>query len=158
MPIPMAGPDGLLPPGLYDCSLDEIQGRFGVFQKTDRRPRLFEKLRQFLTEVQQTGLVAAVVVNGSFITATPEPNDIDLILLVEPGHDFSAELRPPEYNVLSRRQVRKRHGLDVLVAREGSAAAARYQSFFHRVRDRPEVSKGLLRVSLRPHRHEESET
>ena len=150
MPIPEPEPDGLLPPGLHDCTLEEIRARFGTFHRTDRRPRLFEKLEQYLAEARPTGLVAAVIVNGSFVTATPEPNDVDLIVLLEPASDFGADLRPFDYNVLSRRQVRKRHGLDILVAPEGSEAAARFQSFFQGVRGRPGVAKGLLRVWLRP--------
>jgi hypothetical protein len=148
MPIPEFDERGLLPPGVHDCSLDEIGARFGTFRGSDRRPRLFGKLEQYVLETQQTGLVVALVINGSFVTATPQPNDIDLIVLLQPGHDFSAELRPFEYNVLSSRWARKRYGLDVMVATEGSAAAERYYRLFRRVRGRPDASKGLLRLEL----------
>jgi hypothetical protein len=78
----------------------------------------------------------AVLVDGSFVTATPAPNDIDLIVLAYPGHDFAAELGPVEYNVLSKRAVRKRYAFDVLVAADGSELAEQYREFFARVRDR----------------------
>jgi len=45
------------------------------------------------------------LLNGSFVTAENEPNDIDLVVVVSSDHDFSAEFQPSEYNVLSKRQV-----------------------------------------------------
>lgn len=105
--MPILGPAGLLPPGVHDCSIEEVLSRFGTFQGNDRRPRLFGTLEQFVAEVRRMRLVASVIVNGSFVTSAAEPNDVDLILLVRPDHDFSAELRPFEYNVISRRQVRE---------------------------------------------------
>ena len=146
MPIPDFTPGGYLPPGVHECTIRELQSRFGSFQRSDRRPRLFARLEQFLAEARQTGLIAAVVVDGSFVTAIDEPNDVDLLLLVRRGHDFSAALRPFEYNVVSSRQVRKRHGLDILVAAEGSAPAARFEAFFAGVRDVPGATKGLVRI------------
>ena len=148
MAIPEPAPDGLLPPGLHDCSIDDIRTRFGAFQGSDRRPRLFERLEQYLSEVRRTRLLQAVIVDGSFVTAVAEPNDVDLVLVLQPGHDFSADLQPFEYNVLSRRQVQKHYGIDVLVAAAGSAAAAEYEAFFAQVRGAPGRSKGLLRLTL----------
>jgi hypothetical protein len=148
MPIPDFTADGYLPPGVHGCTTGELRSRFGTFQRSDRRPRLFARLQHFLQEARQTGLIVAVVVDGSFVTAIDEPNDVDLLLLVRQSHDFTAALRPFEYNVLSSRQVRKRHGLDILVAAEGSAPAARFEAFFAGVRDVPGATKGLLRLTF----------
>ena len=88
--------------GMHDCTPKEIKARFGTFQRSDRRPRLAAKLETFLLEAAKTGLVAAVVVDGSFVTATPEPNDIDLIIALVPGHSFTADLSSGAYDVLSK--------------------------------------------------------
>jgi hypothetical protein len=45
--------------------------------------------------------VEAVLVDGSFVTAKIDPNDIDLILIVPEVHDFSADISLAEYNVVS---------------------------------------------------------
>ena len=82
MPIPDLNEDGLLPEGIHEASLEEVRERFGRFQRTDRRPELFSKLALFLTEVRACGLVEAVIVDGSFVTAKDEPSDIDLILVL----------------------------------------------------------------------------
>ena len=49
----------------------------------------------------------ALVINGSFVTAKPHPNDIDLIVVLPAGHDFRADLGVSEYNVVDRSRVRR---------------------------------------------------
>jgi hypothetical protein len=146
MPIPDFDDAGLLPRGVHDCMLDEVRRRFGVFQTTDRRPTLYNKLQVLVQEAWATGFVAEIIIDGSFVTAKPDPNDIDLILVLNAGHDFSAELRPFEYNVLSRRQVRKIYGFDLLVAMPASAVYAEYLDFFAQVRGETSRCKGSLRL------------
>src|SRR5205085_11246191 len=101
MPISAFTIDGFLPEGVHDCSLAELHERFGQFQTTDARCRLFDRLGEYVKQATATGLVRAIIVDGSFVTATDGPNDIDLIVILRPGHDFSADLRPFEYNVVS---------------------------------------------------------
>ena len=63
-------------------------------------------------------------------------------------------MRPMEYNVQSKRTVRKLYGLDVLPAVEGSDAYEEYLGLFSQIRrDDPEQesarpAKGLLRIEL----------
>jgi uncharacterized protein DUF6932 len=146
VPIPDLDPSGLLPPGLHPCTLVEVAERFGRFNRTDRRVHLARKLEEYFGEIRATGMAAWIVVNGSFVTEKPDPEDIDLILVLPREHDLGAQLRPFEYNALSRRRVRKRHGFDVFVAREGSAEFAEYLAFFEQVKHQPGRRKGLLRV------------
>ncbi len=61
-----------------------------------------------------------LLIDGSFVTDKPDPNDIDLILDLPQTYDFRSELRPFEYNLVSRRRVANRYGFDLLVAREDS--------------------------------------
>ncbi len=82
MPIPELNQDGFLPEGIHAASLEEVRERFGRFQRTDRRPALFAKLSTYMAEVRASGLVVAVIVDGSFVTAKDEPSDIDLILVL----------------------------------------------------------------------------
>jgi hypothetical protein len=93
-------------------------------------------------------LLEAVLVDGSFVTATPEPNDIDIVVVVSANHDLAADFQPSEYNVLSKRRVNRRFGFDLLVARAGSEEYRRYVGFFQQVRLEPGRKKGILRVWL----------
>lgn len=149
MPIPELDDEGYLPPGLHQCSLEEVCDRFGRFQQTDQRCRLCEKLRQFAKEARKTGMVEELVVDGSFVTSESNPGDVDLIIGVTAAHDFAADLRPFEYNVLSKRRVRKFYGFDLLgVAVVGTELWRGYVDFFQKVKNRPDRQKGILRVTL----------
>jgi hypothetical protein len=146
--IPPFDQNGCLPEGIYDCTMDEVGERFASFQRTGRRTQLWDRFIDFMREVEALGLVEAVLVNGSFATAKTEPNDIDLVMIISAQHDFSAELRPSEYNVLSKRRVHRRFGFDLLVARTGSEEYRRYVEFFQQVRLEPGRKKGILRIWL----------
>src|SRR5262245_59948022 len=145
MAIPAFTEDGLLPDGIHDCTLQEVEGRFGRFQESDRRPRLWTKFKQFVSEVQITGLRIVVLIDGSFVTAKANPNDIDLILVLPATHDLGRDLSVAEYDVLSAPRVKQRHGMDLLVARAGSDQYDRYVRFFRQVRFEPDRNKGILR-------------
>jgi hypothetical protein len=148
MPLPILDPDGLLPAGIHDCTLDELRARFGSFQGNDRRPSLFARLEDFLAEVRAAGLVRHILVDGSFVTSKRDPNDIDLILIVASDHDFSEDLSPSVYNVLSKQRVHRRFGFDMLVAREASVEYQRWTEFFQQVRLEPDRRKGILRLTI----------
>jgi hypothetical protein len=148
MPIPAFNEDGLLLAGLHDCTLAEVGERFGQFQRTDQRCRLFVRLEALLCEAKVAGFFKAVIVDGSFVTAEDYPNDVDLVFVLLPAHDFTAELAPFECNLVSKRQLRRKYGFDALVANEGSKELVKYIEFFSQVRDRPGIAKGLLRVQL----------
>ena len=146
--IPPFNEYGLLPDGIYDCTLDEAAARFGEFQINDRRTRLWARFTEFMGEAKACDFTEAVLLDGSFVTAKPDPNDIDLVLVVSADHDFSADFHPREYNVLSKRRVYRRFGFDLLVARVDSEEYRRYVGFFQQVRLEPGRKKGILRIRL----------
>ena len=133
---------------MHDCSLDEVRQTFGTFKSSDRRPNLFRKLEPFVSELRRRGTAKALVVNGSFATAKSDPNDIDLVLVLPQGHDFTGDVTPDEYNLLSKRWVRRTFGFDMFVAEDESQEYERYTRFFQDVRNQPGESKGVLRVEL----------
>jgi predicted nucleotidyltransferase len=146
MPIPELNENGLLPEGVHEASMDEMREAFGRFQRSDRRPSLFAKLAQFMAEVRSAGVIAAVIVNGSFVTSKDEPSDVDMLLVLHDDHDFDADPRPFEYNLLSKRRVQRRFRFDVLIAREGSEEYRRGLNFFHGVKGEPGLRKGVVKV------------
>ncbi|HKV38318.1 MAG TPA: hypothetical protein VJX67_03830 [Blastocatellia bacterium] len=146
--------DGVLPEGVHQCSLDEVESVFGRFRSTERRPLLTAKLRAYISELRRLQLAVAIVVDGSYVTSKSNPGDIDLILVLKTTLDPALEMVPSEYNVLSKRMVKKRYGFDVLSAADGSQAYRDLLEFFSNVRpDDPEQAtnrrkKGLLKVEL----------
>jgi hypothetical protein len=148
MPIPAFNEFGLLPEGVHDATLEETESRFGCFRESDRRPRLWAQFKEFFREAKTSGGALFILLNGSFVTARPDPNDIDLLLVLHAGHDFHRDLSPSEYNVLSAQRVKRRHRLDMLVARENSDQYRRYVRLFQQVRLEPDQIKGIVRIKL----------
>jgi hypothetical protein len=148
MGIPLLSENGFLPPGVHSCGLEEMRVRFGRFQGSDQRPRLMARFESFLAEVRAAGIVRAVIINGSFVSGKAAPNDLDLLLVLPGGHDFRADLRPTQYNVLDRNRVRRAYGFDVFVAEDNAADYDALVRFFQRVRLQPDLSKGILRIEL----------
>lgn len=146
--------DGVLPEGVHSCTTEEVEQAFGSFTRSDCRQRLTQTLRRYIEDARKARIAVAVVVDGSYITAKSEPGDIDLLLALRPDLDLSMELLPMEYNVQSKRMVRRLYGFDVLSAIDGSDAYLKQVDFFSRVRlDDPEQRtsrsrKGLLRIDL----------
>jgi hypothetical protein len=89
-----------------------------------------------------------LIVNGSFVTHAPEPNDIDVILVLPNDWRWRDDLPPDEYNVLSSRRAKRVWGIDLLVAREGTKEYAEYAGLFQRVRYRRDLRKGVLQIRL----------
>jgi hypothetical protein len=148
MPIPQVDEAGYLPPGIHDATLDEVEERFGGFQRSDRRMRLFAKLKEYVKEVRRTGMAVTLLIDGSFVTSKPEPNDIDLLLVLKPDHDWTAVLRPFEYNAITKPGVRRMYRFDLFAVQMGSPDYEKRVAFFQQVRDHPDRRKGIVRVWL----------
>lgn len=139
---------GRLPDGIHDCSVEELEWQFGAFQGSDRRPQLWAKFKEFILEAKACGLVEALLMNGSFVTAKPDPNDIDMVVVVSATHDFSVDLPLAQYNLLAQRRVRRRFGFDIVVVKNGSENLEQAVAFFQQVKQRPGAKKGILRMRL----------
>jgi hypothetical protein len=145
--------DGVLPDGLHDCTVEEVEAVFGRFQKSDRRIRLTERLKAYLADASRSGIVVAVVIDGSYVTAKEEPEDIDLIVVRRSDVD-TTRLRPFEYNAISKSMIRSLYKFDVFSVADGSEELANRVAFFSQVNAEKasgytsRTTKGLLRVRL----------
>jgi hypothetical protein len=88
--IPDFDERGYLPEGVHLASLDEIEVRFG--RQSEVRQVQMESLRWLVELVKNTG-VRRLVINGSFVTDAAEPNDVDCVLLTDPGFSHDAFAR-----------------------------------------------------------------
>src|SRR5262245_27472660 len=147
----------LLPPGVHDASLKDVQEYFARFQKTDRRIKLFAKLRDYVAALTRASCGTSVIINGSFVMAcVDEPSDIDLIVVLPRDWDTQADLKPYQYNLVSARRVRKEYGFDIFVVQAGAADEQGWTEFFLNVNVKwcsqfgwpKESTKGTVRVTL----------
>lgn len=85
MPLPDFNENGDLPIGIYLATLSEVLRRFAT--GSSKRKLAAIRLERVYTLASQTGYLARFVVFGSFVTAKPDPNDVDVFLLMEDTFD-----------------------------------------------------------------------
>jgi predicted nucleotidyltransferase len=78
---------GDLPAGIHSASLHEVLERFG--DGTLQRLTVASRLARIHSVAMSTGQVRRFIVFGSFVTAKPNPNDVDVFLLMEDSFTIS---------------------------------------------------------------------
>jgi hypothetical protein len=86
MPLPPIG-EGDLPQGVHQASLHEVLNQFG--QGTIKRKLVGTRLRRVYELAAATGHLKRFIVFGSFVSAKPAPNDVDLFLLMDDTFDVT---------------------------------------------------------------------
>jgi hypothetical protein len=79
--------NGDLPSGIYQATLAEVVEHFG--KGTPQRRVMGRRLEHIYTLVAKTGHLARFIIFGSFVTAKPDPVDVDIFLLMEDTFDAS---------------------------------------------------------------------
>jgi hypothetical protein len=82
---------------------------------------------------------------GHFVTAKPEPNDFDGIVVLDPAI-AGKPLRPFEYHLVSRHMARRMFGGDIMPALDHSTALQQYLEFFQTTRDGKRI--GIAEIQL----------
>lgn len=86
--LPAFNEEGDLPPGMHGATLSEVLERFG--QGTAQRRAVADRLNRIYQLAASTGQLARFVVFGSFVTAKAEPNDVDIVILMEDTFDLAS--------------------------------------------------------------------
>lgn len=87
-PLPAFNEEGDLPPGVYRATLSEVLERFG--QGSIQRRAVAERLNRIYHLAASTGRLGRFVLFGSFVTTKDEPNDVDILLLMEDAFDLAS--------------------------------------------------------------------
>jgi hypothetical protein len=88
MALPPFTEEGDLPPGVHRATLREVLERFG--QGSVQRRAVADRLKRVYQLVTSTGQLARFVAFGSFVTAKEDPNDVDIVLLMEDAFDLAS--------------------------------------------------------------------
>jgi hypothetical protein len=83
MSLPDFNAEGDLPPAVYRATIEEVIARFG--SETKQRQQVATRLSRVWELAIRTGHLERLVVFGSFVTAKPAPNDVDVILVMNDG-------------------------------------------------------------------------
>ena len=79
---------GDLPPGIHGASLTEVLQRFG--SGSVQRSIVANRLSRIYQLAASTGQLARFIIFGSFVTAKTDPNDVDIIMLMEDTFDLGS--------------------------------------------------------------------
>ena len=85
MALPELTDSGELPLGVHPASLEETLARFGTGHA--QRITVGERLERVYRVAASTGHLARFVVFGSFVTNKPQPNDVDVFLVMDDEFD-----------------------------------------------------------------------
>lgn len=118
MALPTFNEEGDLPPGVHRATLGEVLERFG--QGSVQRRAVSDRLNRLYQLVASTGQLARLVVFGSFVTAKVDPNDVDIILLMEDTFEL-ASVKGEAAMVFQHMEADTRFGASVFWTRRSGA-------------------------------------
>lgn len=88
MPLPAFDSAGELPEGVHQATIDEITARFG--SGTPQRQEVTARLLRIYHLANATEKLDRVVIFGSYITTKPNPNDVDVVLVMSDDFEVHA--------------------------------------------------------------------
>ena len=125
MAVPQLIKAGLLPVGIHDATMSEIEQAFGLVN--DTRIELFQNLKTFCEELAVFGpLIKQIFVDGSFVTSKPVPGDIDLVV-VHDEDDFLALDDHPNAEFLHEDRAFDRYRFDLFVEFDADTMVRTFQ-------------------------------
>ena len=141
--IPVFRPDGYLPEGLHAAAEAEVTFRFG--STGSRRRRLVLRLRRWVALARQVR-ARRLLVDGSFVTSKPDPNDIDAVVLLP--HDFQEQVARGVEPALELEEMLLTRRPEGIFAAEDDRDWNEWVAFFSRTREADGRRKGLVEVEL----------
>lgn len=147
--IPSPTSHGMLPMGVFVCTLEQIEEAFG--SSTPRRIELWQKFLQLFALMQQhgAGFLKSVYIDGSFTTDKLDPGDIDIVLELpdfDPQDQSIFQHRPDLLMLVANRPHWKQlYEVDVLVWHPRSPQKTPFDliNFFQAIRPKVAQHKGL---------------
>ena len=132
----------VLPPGVHDATLDEVEARFGVSR---HRSRLVSGFKDAVTILHRAGC-RTILLDGSFITAKPSPGDFDVCW--DPIGVDSKKLDPVFLDFSDgRRRQKQRFGGEFFPATACADKKHRFSDFFQ-IDKYTGSAKGIIRIRL----------
>jgi hypothetical protein len=141
--IPDFRDDGYLPEGLYRATEAEVTFRFGSTSR--QRRRLVLRLRRWISLARQIG-ATRLLIDGSFVTAKTEPNDIDSVILLP--RDFRRRIASGSEAAIELEQMLETRSPEEIFAAEDENDWWEWIEFFSRTREVDSRRKGLVEIVL----------
>ncbi|MDE0317423.1 MAG: hypothetical protein OXM61_21305 [Candidatus Poribacteria bacterium] len=110
MTLPNLNLAGELPEGIHTATIDEVIAQFG--SGTPQRMTVTQRLQRIYQLAKSTDHLERILIFGSYITAKPEPNDIDVVIIFDDDFDMavcSEEVK----NILNHQQAAEEFGASI---------------------------------------------
>lgn len=141
--IPDFRPDGYLPEGLHLASEAELTFRFGAANR--QRRRLVLRVRRWI-ELAKAIQAPQLFIDGSFVTAKPEPNDVDAVVFLP--NNFERQLRAERDEAIELEQMLLTRRPEEIFGAEDEADWKAWVEFFSRTREADGRRKGVVEIEL----------
>lgn len=87
MALPNLNDAGELPIGVHQATINEVIAQFGG--GTLQREVVTARLQRIYQIAEDTGNLQQLIIFGSYITAKPEPNDVDVVIVFNDDFDLT---------------------------------------------------------------------
>ncbi len=151
MSIPELTEEGYLPPGEHQCTLNEVEDRFGNIPDSERRHKLCEELRGFIDSILPLNIGSKLIVNGSFVTKKNYPGDIDVFLVFKDSVDEPTafdRLRGSINNMRGRFFPISFPDIHFFGGKDGELRHINITNTYRRLRENIDKEKGFLEIIL----------
>ena len=135
--------NGDLPVGIHEATLDDVLQHFGT--GTVQRRLIGQRLERIYRLVSNTGQVARFVVFGSFVTAKPDPGDVDIFMLMEDSFD-SNQVGGEAAIIFDHLAVQNLEGASVFWIRQLAAIDGDQEALEHWQIKRDKTRRGIVEV------------
>jgi predicted nucleotidyltransferase len=137
---------GDLPSGVHQAMLAEVLVRFG--HGAPQRVIVTERLQRVIALAQRTGKLERVFLWGSYVTDKPEPEDIDLFLVM--SADFvSSDYRGATRSVFDSATAERTLGAPVFWMNSGVGTELTVESFLEQFQIRRDGGRrGIVEIVL----------
>ena len=146
MPLPPLNNEGELPEGVHQATMDEVLTQFGG--STPQRQAITARLRRIYQLASATGKLTRLVIFGSYVTAKPSPNDVDVVLVM--ADDFQLLACDAETRLLfDHMQAEEEFGASIFWIRPALLILETLETFIaHWQITREGTRRGIIEVRL----------
>jgi len=134
-----------MPPGVHDCTIDEIKEELAT---NTTREKLVTNLEKYMEKLKNIGISCHIIVDGSFVTSKPKPNDMDILMVFEDEDDIHAPITDLEWNLFNKSYVIDEFRLHIFGVFKDQESYDNMIELFSGVREDPDLEKGLLRLEI----------
>lgn len=151
---------GLLEPGFHDVTIEDIRTFFvDRFETSRTRKDVFQGYLNFIEDLKANGIEGEIWIDGSFVTNKIDPNDIDLLCVIDNNllNSLPKHVQPNLFRLFDNEIAHREYRCDpYMLAKLQESHPKFYESYINQraywrgffTYTRNEEPKGILRMKL----------